>query len=504
MVAQLHPGPEPSPSLRADDSAAVRRAFESARAAQPAWAATPLHRRLSLLRRVRRLIAEHALALAAAATTGSTRPLSEALAAQVLPLADAVKFLEREAGYLLAPRRVGRDGRPGWLLGATSEVQREPLGVVLIIAPSNYSLLLPGVPLLQALAAGNAVLLKPGQNGTAAARALIGLLQSAGLDARLVGLLPESVETAQAALDQPVAKVFFTGSFATGARVLAQLAPRAIPAVVELSGSDAVIVRADADLDLVVNALLFGLRLNDSATCIAPRRVFVARRIAEQLEARLEAAARSANLRPGAISPATAQRLAALVAEAIRDGAHLLSGSVDPHGNISWSVILAGAKPAMRLLREDFFAPVLSLVTVEDDLEAAQAAAECPYALGTTIFSRDLDAARGLAASLPVGVVVLNDLIVPTADPRLPFGGRKQSGFGVTRGPEGLLEMTAPKVVITRRGQARPHFAPPQPGDQDLFKAYIQTAHGGGVLIRLGAAWRLTKALLTKSRSPRN
>jgi acyl-CoA reductase-like NAD-dependent aldehyde dehydrogenase len=542
LDVQFNPDTAESPRIVMGEESSVRRAFESARAAQPAWAATPFHRRLRVLQRARHLVAAHATKLAVAATDASARPLSEALAAQVLPLADACKFLEREAGHLLAPRRVGRDGRPAWLLGVTSEVSREPLGVVLIIAPSNYPLLLPGVQLLQALAAGNAVLLKPGAGGTAAARALIGLLQTAGLDARLVGLLPESVEAAQAALDQPVAKVFFTGSFATGRQVLAQLASRAIPAVVELSGSDAVIVRTDADLDLVVDALIFGLRLNDSATCIAPRRVFVARSLATELEGRLaralgghlsltpgfspvSAAARSetvstvsrvvpkaaeaaeeredapdTGLKPGANERHA--RLRGCVEEAIRQGAHLVAGALSPAGAPEFPLILAGAKPAMRLLREDFFAPVLSLITVEDDLEAVQGAADCPYALGATIFTRDLAAARALAAKLPGGVVVINDLIVPTADPRLPFCGRKQSGFGVTRGAEGLLEMTAPKVVITRRGKARPHYDPPQPGDEDLFRAYIETAHGGGVLRRLGAALRLIVQLARKARSP--
>jgi acyl-CoA reductase-like NAD-dependent aldehyde dehydrogenase len=504
LAAQFNVDAQPAPAPLADESHLVRRAFDAARAAQPAWAALALDQRLRVLRRARHLIAAHATKLAVAATDTSARPLSEALAAQVLPLADACKFLEREAGYLLAPRRIGRDGRPAWLLGVTSEVRREPLGVVLIIAPSNYPLLLPGVQLLQALAAGNAVLLKPGAHGTAAARALTGLLQTAGLDPRLVGVLPESVEFARAALKQPVAKVFFTGSFATGWQVLAQLAPRAIPAVVELSGSDAVIVRADADLDLVVNALLFGLRLNDSATCIAPRRVFVARRVAEQLEARLESATRSAGLRTGVVPPETSQRLGALITEAVRQGAHVLCGGVDAQGNLAQPTIVSGARPGMRLLNEEFFAPVLSLVTVEDDLEAAQFAADCPFALGATIFSRDLRAAKALAEQLPGGVVVINDLIVPTADPRLPFGGRKQSGFGVTRGAEGLLEMTAPKVVITRRGKARPHYDPPQPGDEDLFRAYIETAHGDGVLGRVNAAIRLFGQLIRKARSARH
>ena len=209
--------------------------------------------------------------------------------AEVLPLAEACRFLEREAGKLLKPRRLGRRGLPLWLAGVCSEIQREPFGVVLIIGPGNYPLLLPGVQLIQALVAGNAVWLKPGGGGTEAARALCDLIVRAGFDPQLVALLPESAEAARAAIAARPDKVLFTGSAATGEKILAQLAPHLIPATMELSGCDAVIVRADADLDLAVKALVFGLRLNNGATCMSPQRVFVARSIATELEGRLGA-----------------------------------------------------------------------------------------------------------------------------------------------------------------------------------------------------------------------
>ena len=112
------------------------------------------------------LIAEHAGQLAEASASARLRPTLESLTAEVLPLAEACRFLEREAGKLLAPLRLGKRGLPLWLAGVRSEIQREPFGVVLIIGPGNYPLLLPGVQLIQALVAGNAVLLKPGVGGT--------------------------------------------------------------------------------------------------------------------------------------------------------------------------------------------------------------------------------------------------------------------------------------------------------------------------------------------------
>ena len=157
----------------ADESAvtdAVTKAMTAGRAAQVRWSCTPPVRRLELIRELRRLITENAAQLAEASAGARRRPALESLTAEVLPLVEACRFLERTAKKLLAPRRLGRRGLPLWLAGLRSEIHREPYGVVLIIGPGNYPLLLPGVQLIQALVAGNAVLLKPGVSGTAAAR----------------------------------------------------------------------------------------------------------------------------------------------------------------------------------------------------------------------------------------------------------------------------------------------------------------------------------------------
>ena len=172
----------------------IRLLANAARRAQSVWAATPIATRLRALRRLRGRVAEHAPELAEASGRASVRNVAEALVAEVLPLADACRFLERRAELLLRPHRLGIGGRPAWLWGVRAEVRREPVGLVLIIGPSNYPLMLPGVQALQALAAGNAVLWKPGAGGGPAARALVELIASAGIDPALVGVLPESAD----------------------------------------------------------------------------------------------------------------------------------------------------------------------------------------------------------------------------------------------------------------------------------------------------------------------
>lgn len=493
-----------------DDAASVTpsvtSAMTAARLAQARWARSPLAQRLGLVRELRGLIAKNACQLAEASASARFRPMLESLTAEVLPLAEACRFLEREAGKLLRPRSLGRRGLPLWLAGVRSEIQREPFGVVLIIGPGNYPLLLPGVQLIQALVAGNAVWLKPGVGGTDAARALCDLITRAGFDPQLLALLPESPEAAREAIAARPDKVLFTGSAATGEKVLAQLAPHLVPATMELSGADAVIVRADADLDLAVKALVFGLRLNNGATCMSPRRVYVARSLATELEGRLARAFTTRVIRgneaelfaqkdQSTLTPAAAGKLRPVLDDALAGGAHFVAGAILKNGSITAPLVLAGLSPEARLFQEDVFAPVLALVAVADDEEALARGNDSPHALGASIFTRDEAAGRLLAARLNVGVVTINDLIIPTADARLPFGARKRSGFGVTRGAEGLLELTTPKVIAVSRSHFRPAYEAPQPGDARLFQAYLRLSHGRGLKFRWGALVSLIRSI---------
>jgi acyl-CoA reductase-like NAD-dependent aldehyde dehydrogenase len=497
----------------AEATAVVARAMTAARAAQSRWSRTTLTRRLELIRDLRRLIAEHASQLAEASACVRQRPALESLTAEVLPLAEACRFLEREAGRVLAARRLGGGGRPLWLAGVRSEIHREPLGVVLIIGPGNYPLLLPGVQLVQALAAGNAVLIKPGIGGTPAVQALAELVFRAGFDPQLVALLPESIEAARCAISARPDKVLFTGSAATGEKILGQLAPHVIPATMELSGCDAVIIRADADLDLVVRALAFGLRLNAGATCMSPKRVLVHRSIATELEGRLAQnlcrrrgnESRPSIHSPGLLTSAATERLRPVLEDALARGAHLIAGEINDDGSVTIPLVLGGVSPSSRLLREDIFAPVLALVTVANDHEAVSRANDCRFALAASIFTRDESTARLLAARINAGAVTINDLIIPTADARLPFGGRGRSGFGVTRGAEGLLDLTAPKVVTVSRGKFRPAFDSPRPGDEALFNAYFRLTHGRSLKSRWAALISLIRSISRRpSSSPQD
>ena len=370
----VHDG-QPRRSLSAPPLADWTQDLARMRRAQAAWAARPISDRLKVIRRARHEIARRAGSLALAGCAPLFRPVAETLSAQVLPLADACRYLEREAPALLAPKRLGSRRRPFWLRTVKAEVRREALGIVLVIGPGNYPLFIPGVAAMQALATGNAVVLKPGRRGADAALALARVLEFAGLDPALFRILPEDPEAAQQVIATGIDKVVFTGSAATGQKVLAQLAESSTPATMELSGCDAVFVRADADLDLVVRALVFGLRLNGGATCIAPRRVFVHRSVSTELDGRLAGAL--ADEAPVMIRTRDHAELLTSILEALGNGAHLLSGRILPGGGIAGPLALAGVRPGEKLLQADLFAPVLSLLIVSDDEQALELAGRC-------------------------------------------------------------------------------------------------------------------------------
>jgi acyl-CoA reductase-like NAD-dependent aldehyde dehydrogenase len=457
-------------TVSSDHSVFVKAALDKPRLAADAWRSTPLAVRLRIIRRARLAIAARAVSIAE--TLEARRPVADTLTAETLPLLAAMRFLERQAAAILAPQRL-YGGRPAWLFGVTAEIRREPHGAVLILAPSNFPLFLPGVQILQALVAGNAVCVKPAPGCAAPLQALASILAEAGLPDGLLHVLDDSVATGVAASSAGFDRIVLTGSATTGRRVLLAAAETLTPSTMELSGNDPVFVLPGADIQITAQSLAYGLRLNGGAICIAPRRVFVLKSDAQALEHALLACA--AAIPPAKIPPEVAARLDTLLDEAVGQGARLISlrGKA---GRVP-ATILADARPDMRLLQEDVFAPWLALVPVTNMEEALAALSLSPYALGASIFG-PVEAAIALSARIPAGSICINDLIVPTADPRLPFGGRGRSGFGVTRGAEGLLEMTVVKTVSVRRGKFRPHLAAAKPGDAKRYAALIGLLYG--------------------------
>jgi acyl-CoA reductase-like NAD-dependent aldehyde dehydrogenase len=494
---------------------AIQASFAAAYEAQLPWGQTNVRGRAALFSKFAAMVVEQRKALAESITSPMRTGYQETLTAELLPLADAARWVSRNAASILATRFLDRSGRPMWLGRLKSSVHRVPHGLVLILGTWNYPLYLTGVQMLHALVAGNAVAVKPAPGCEQATRLMAEMLLACGVPKELIVVLDSSIEAGKMAIDLGVDHIVMTGSSQSGRLVLTQAVGSLTSATMELSGCDAVYVLPGADLHRVCDLLRFGLRLNGGATCISPRRVFVPDKISEVFHRLFEqrlAEPEQSQWRT-TIAASSYRKLWDGVTDAVKHGAKLFSGgpqvAITPTGTEpGWvstgHVVLTDVRTDMKLYSQDIFAPLLMIVPVESWSDALKADSQCPYALAASIFGPYEDALR-LVPFISAGTITINDLIVPTADPRLPFGGRGESGFGVTRGTEGLLAMTTIKVVSTRLGAWLPHTKLPEPGDEQLLDGLLQFLHGRGWSRRFGGLRQMIQAVLSqRNRSKSN
>jgi acyl-CoA reductase-like NAD-dependent aldehyde dehydrogenase len=360
--------------------------------------------------------------------------------------------------------------------------------------------LLNGVQIVQALTAGNGVLWKPSELASSSAQAFFDLLGRAGFPPGLVYLLPATREAGESLTDADIDHLIFTGSSATGRRVAEQLGRRLVSSTLELSGCDALFVLEDANMDLAVRAAWFGATVNRGQTCLASRRVFVQRPLYQAFTDALQPVVSSAL--PMRLALESQAKLADdLVRDALAGGARLLQTPRPAHGNgdpaLYPPTIVLDARPEMALCQQASFAPLLAVLPFGTMEEALRMEAQCPYALGASIFT--VRPAQGLewAGHLRAGSVAFNDVVLPTVHPATPFGGRAESGWGVTQGAEGLLELTVPQVVSVRGGKMRPHYdaALGKPLlSADGFRGLLEWSHSATLGQRFAGLRRLVRA----------
>lgn len=473
--------------------------FSETRRAQRRWALRSPRERCRIIRKARLSLAEEANALAVGLSEIRGIEETEALVTEVLPLLDAMKFVERRARWILRSRRLGRWGSPLWLMSKRSRVERAPFGVVLVIGPSNYPLFLTGVQLIQALVAGNAVCLKPAPGAIEPLQRLRQTLLASGAPSSLVLMLGDTNEDAASALASGPDLVSFTGSSNVGRNIQSTLSRSSIPSLMELSGCDAMVVDASADVDLAARAWVYGICLNRGRTCIAPRRIIIHRSVRDPF---LKTARKLLLESPESLKEyefdSNLRRRIATATE--RDSASVVLGELGPDGTCQGPVVIEGVDWGDSWATEDWFAPVSTMDVFDMPHEAVELANISSFGLGASIFCTDTLRAGVYASDLQVGVVTINDLIAPLADPRLPFGGCRASGYGVTRGAEGLLAMTRPKVSVLGSRIARARFLRDLSPSKEIFYQLVRLNHGDSMRGRLRAAWRMARGILKQSK----
>ncbi|MCS6780183.1 MAG: aldehyde dehydrogenase family protein [Geminicoccaceae bacterium] len=327
----------------------------------------------------------------------------------------------------------------------------EPLGVTAHILPWNFPLGMLARSLAPALAAGCTAVVKPAEETPLSALALAELLAPAGIPEGVVAVVPGTGEVAGEALCRHpgVAGITFTGSVATGRRVMALAAERAVPVVLELGGKNPLLVFADADLDRLEATLVPACFENAGQVCSAASRLLVEAPSVEDVTARLVARARALRLGPGLDDPdlgpliSAAQRARVLdwLAEAHAGGAQILTGGRPPavpaRGFFLEPTVLRRVPPDCRLAREEVFAPVVTIEPFASESEAVALANAGAYGLVAGVFTRDLARALRLARALEAGSVWVNGWYL--GGQQAPVGGVKASGFGRERGLPGLF-----------------------------------------------------------------
>jgi aldehyde dehydrogenase (NAD+) len=440
----------------ADGGADVtQEAMEAARAAQPEWAALPHDQRAKVLIRAMASIEELQDSLVDALVDEGGSWIGKAMfevgyAGDIAQAAAAAAHMVR--GEVLPSAS-----------GKVSIVAREPVGVVSVISPWNFPLLLSMRAVAFALAVGNAVVLKPSEETPMAGGVLVGrIFEAAGLPPGLLSVVTCSRdrvgEVGEVLVSHPaVGAVSFTGSTATGREVAALGGQHLKKLSLELGGKDALIVLADADLDRAVGAATFGSFMHAGQICMSTERILVDASIADEFTERLAAKAEAlpvgdprTNIIGPVINDKQADKIRRHIDDAVARGATVRSGGGND-GRFFQPTVLDAVTPAMAVWTEETFGPVAPVIAVSGEEEAVKLANDSEYGLSAGVITADEERGLSVARRLETGMVHVNDTSVYD-EPNAPFGGVKSSGVGRHGGTAAIDAFTVTRWLTLERG----------------------------------------------------
>ena len=471
----------PIATLPTSSEADVERAFASARAAQRRWAATSHAERRRIFLRFHDLVLSHQVELLDLVQIEAGKTRLNAFE-EVLDCAIASRhYAQKAQSYLATSRHLGAIP-----VLSQARTTHHPKGVVGIVSPWNYPLSLAITDAIPALLAGNAVVLRPDQQGSLSALAGIELLRQAGLPERVLQVvLGPGSSTGQAVVDRGD-YVCFTGSTPTGRRVAESASTRLVGYSLELGGKNSVYIADDADLDRAVDGAVRACFSSAGQLCISTERVLVHEEIADRFVPAFVEAVKA--MRVGTaleygydmgslVSADQLETVTRHVEDAVAKGASVLTGGralpeVGPY--CFEPTVLEGVTTDMLCRDEETFGPVVSVYRVADDDEAVALANDTEYGLNASVWTKDVSRGRAIAARIKTGTVNINEAYAATwASMGAPMGGMKASGVGRRHGAEGILKYTEAQNVTAQ------HVLPIAPSmglSQEAFATVMSTS----------------------------
>jgi len=379
----------------------------------------------------------------------------EALISDVFPILDLAEFYAKNTEKILQRERV----KIGiWdIMGRESYIEYFPYGVIGIISPWNFPFSIPTGQIIIALMAGNTCVLKPSEF-TPKVGVMIGqIFREIGLPPGVVEVVTGDGTTGEALVrSKLVDKIFFTGSTATGIKIMKAAAENLTPVVMELGGKDPMIVFEDANLEIAAEGAIFGAFFNTGQVCASVERLYVRKSIYNEFVELVTE--KTKKLRVGAshlpwendigavISEKQLEKIKEHIEDAIEKGAEIKVGG-RIKGLFVEPTVMVNVGKDLKVIREETFGPILPIMPFETEEEAIELANDSEYGLTASIWTKDIKRAERMASKLQYATVMINDNLITHAIPQVPWGGVKKSGIGRTHGKEGLLEMVQVRHV---------------------------------------------------------
>jgi acyl-CoA reductase-like NAD-dependent aldehyde dehydrogenase len=436
--------------VAADNAAAVRRKYEVARAGQNRWARVPVRKRLQTIARFRERIVAMQETLARTLTNEVGKPIRQSRN-ELNGLLTRIDFFVAQSARALREEKVFAD--PGQKL--EERITHEPLGVIANISAWNYPYFVGSNVFVPALVAGNAVLYKPSEFATLTGLHIAEMLHEAGIPRDVFVPVVGDGATGAALTRQPIDGVFFTGSYATGAKIAAAAGRRMIKVQLELGGKDPVYVCEDVDVKAAAAGIADGAFYNTGQSCCSVERIYVHESIHDAFVAAFVAEVKGyrggdpmdETTYIGAIT--RRQQLDVLrkqVADARKKGAKLLLGGSVVRGRGNWfePTVFTDVDHSMALMKDESFGPIIGIQAVADDDAAVDLMNDTAYGLTAGVYTRDAKRARKVLAQVRAGSVYWN--CCDRVSPRLPWSGVGHSGIGLTLSTYGIQTFTRPKA----------------------------------------------------------